>query len=158
MRNKRLGISRTKSKVLCAPRVGIPVIRMGLEVVEPLLDPNNNRFCLFPIRYPDIYEFYKRQIASFWTVDEIDLESDIKQWPTLTDDERYFISHILAFFAGSDGVVNENLATRFSNEVTIPEARAAYSAQQFFESIHSETYSLLIDTLIKDQVRGCCPL
>lgn len=123
---------------------------MGIETVEPLLDPGNNRFTLFPIKHPDVYEFYKKQIASFWTVDEIDLESDIKQWPLLTDDERYFISNILAFFAGSDGVVNENLATRFSNEVTIPEARAAYSAQQFFESIHSETYSLLIDTLIKD--------
>lgn len=117
---------------------------------EPLLAPNSMRFTLFPIEYPSIYEMYKKAVASFWTAEEIDLSRDAADWKRMTDDERHFIKHILAFFAGSDGIVNENLCANFCLEVQIPEARAFYTYQQFNESIHSETYSLLIDTYVSD--------
>ena len=118
---------------------------------EILLMNNNNRFVLFPIEYPQIYEIYKRAESSFWTANEIDLSKDQNDWDKLTEDERFFIKNVIGFFAGSDGIVMENLAVRFMREVQIPEARAFYSYQIFNESIHSETYSLLIDTYIKDK-------
>lgn len=118
---------------------------------EPLLRPNASRFVLFPIKYSDIWQFYKKAEASFWTAEEVDLSKDIVHWEQkLTDDERFFISRVLAFFAASDGIVNENLVVRFSKEVQIPEARCFYGFQIMIENIHAEMYSLLIDAYIKD--------
>lgn len=117
---------------------------------EPLLKENPGRFVLFPIQHPDIWEHYKKAEASFWTAEEIDLSADLKDWQNLTDNERHFISHILAFFAASDGIVNENLAENMVNEVQYTEAKFYYGFQIMMENIHSETYSLLIDTYIKD--------
>jgi len=120
---------------------------------EPILQPNDNRFVIFPIQHDDLYEWYKKQQACFWTAEEIDLHADIVDWNTkLTDDERYFIKHILAFFAASDGIVNENLAENFVNEVQYSEAKFFYGFQIMMENVHSETYSLLIDTYVKDSV------
>ena len=120
---------------------------------EPILQPNDNRFVIFPIQHNDLWEWYKKQQACFWTAEEIDLQSDVIDWTTkLTDDERYFIKHILAFFAASDGIVNENLAENFVNEVQYSEAKFFYGFQIMMENIHSETYSLLIDTYVKDEV------
>ncbi|KAI9891853.1 MAG: Ribonucleotide-diphosphate reductase (RNR), small subunit [Vezdaea aestivalis] len=122
------------------------------ETDEPLLQENPHRFVLFPIKYHEIWQMYKKAEASFWTAEEIDLSKDIYDWnERLNDDERYFVSHVLAFFAASDGIVNENLVERFSGEVQIPEARCFYGFQIMMENIHSETYSLLIDTYIKEQ-------
>ena len=112
---------------------------------------NDNRFVLFPIKHPNIWEMYKQAEAAFWTAEEINLRDDLKDWSKLSKDEKHFISYVLAFFAGSDGIVGENLALRFYNDVTIPEARAFYGFQLMMEGIHSETYSLLIDTYIKDE-------
>ena len=117
---------------------------------ELLLQENKDRFVILPINYPAIWEMYKRHEASFWTAEEIDLSSDQKDWENLTDGERHFISHILAFFAASDGIVNENLAINFMREVQVPEARCFYGFQIMMENIHSETYALLIDTYIKN--------
>ncbi|MFN4298218.1 MAG: ribonucleotide-diphosphate reductase subunit beta [Thermaurantimonas sp.] len=118
---------------------------------EPLLRENKDRFVLFPIQHHDIWEFYKKAEASFWTAEEIDLQQDLSDWNNkLNDDERHFIKHILAFFAASDGIVNENLAENFVNEVQYTEAKFFYGFQIMMENIHSETYSLLIDTYIKD--------
>jgi ribonucleoside-diphosphate reductase beta chain len=117
---------------------------------EILLRENKDRFVILPINYPRIWEKYKKHEASFWTAEEIDLSSDLKDWASLNDGERHFISHILAFFAGSDGIVNENLAVNFMSEVQLPEARCFYGFQIMMENIHSETYALLIDTYIKD--------
>jgi len=119
---------------------------------EPLLRDNPNRFVVFPIQYDDIWEYYKKAVASFWTSDEIDLSRDRVDWEGLKEDERYFIKHVLAFFAASDGIVNENLVERFAQEVQIPEARFFYGFQIAMENVHSETYSLLIDTYIRDPV------
>lgn len=120
--------------------------------LEPMLKDNPHRFVLFPIEYDDIWRMYKKAVASFWTSDEIDLKDDIRQFnEQLTDHERHFIKHVLAFFAASDGIVNENLIERFAQEVTNPEARCFYGFQIMIENIHSETYSLLIDTYIKDK-------
>jgi ribonucleoside-diphosphate reductase subunit M2 len=148
-----------------------------LEATEPLLQENPHRFVMFPIKYHEvshvvdafsrvkwisqidanhlcleqIWQMYKKAEASFWTAEEIDLSKDLHDWHNrLNDDERYFISHVLAFFAASDGIVNENLVERFSGEVQIPEARCFYGFQIMMENIHSETYSLLIDTYIKE--------
>jgi len=118
---------------------------------EIILTENLDKYTMFPIEYPDIWEMYKKQVSLFWTVDEIDLSKDAKDWNTLTENEKYFISHILAFFAASDGIVLENLAVRFLDEVQISEARAFYGFQIAMENIHSETYSLLIDSYIKDK-------
>jgi ribonucleoside-diphosphate reductase beta chain len=123
---------------------------MSTEKEEILLKENKDRFVILPINYPTIWEHYKRHEASFWTAEEIDLSSDLKDWANLNDGERHFISHILAFFAASDGIVNENLAINFMNEVQLPEARFFYGFQIMMENIHSETYALLIDTYIKD--------
>ena len=117
---------------------------------EPILKENKNRFVLFPIQHSDIWEFYKKAEASFWTAEEIDLSQDLKDWSNLNDGERHFISHVLAFFAASDGIVNENLAENFVAEVQYTEAKFFYGFQIAIENIHSETYSLLIDTYIKD--------
>lgn len=119
--------------------------------IEPILVENTDRFVLFPIKHNDIWKFYKKAEASFWTAEEIDLSQDTVDWENkLNDDERHFIKHVLAFFAASDGIVNENLAINFLNEVQYPEARCFYGFQVMMENIHSETYSLLIDTYIKD--------
>ena len=117
---------------------------------EPLLASDDNRFVMFPIKYEDIWTMYKKQIDCFWRAEEIDLTKDLTHWNTLNDEERYFISMILAFFAASDGIVLENLAVRFMNDIQISEARAFYGFQIAMENIHSETYSLLIETYIKD--------
>lgn len=117
---------------------------------EPLLVENPHRFVLFPIKDNDLWEMYKKAEASFWTAEEIDLGSDMADWVKLSDNERHFISHILAFFAASDGIVNENLAQNFMTELQSPEGRCFYGFQIAVENIHSETYSLLIDTYIKD--------
>ena len=120
-------------------------------MTEPILTDNKDRFVLFPIKHKDMWEMYKKAEASFWTAEEIDLSSDMTDWNNkLNDDERHFIKHVLAFFAASDGIVNENLAINFLREVQYPEARCFYDFQVMIENIHSETYSLLIDTYIKD--------
>jgi len=116
-----------------------------------IIKPNDKRFVIFPIQYPDIWKAYKTHMALFWTTEEIDLSLDMNDWnDKLNDNERYFIKNILAFFAASDGIVNENLAMNFMNDVQIPEARSFYGFQIAIENIHSETYSLLIDTYITD--------
>jgi ribonucleoside-diphosphate reductase beta chain len=120
------------------------------EATEPLLDENEDRHVIFPIRHPDIWTKYKQHMSVFWTPEEIDLAKDMKDWEKLSDNERHFIKHILGFFAGSDGIVMENLSTRFSREVQWPEARHFYACQNLLEAVHAETYSLLIDTYIKD--------
>src|SRR6187551_928139 len=117
---------------------------------EPLLRENKDRFVLFPIRQHDIWKYYKQAEASFWTAEEIDLSQDLKDWANLNDGERHFITHVLAFFAASDGIVNENLAEHFVGEVQYTEAKFFYGFQIAIENIHSETYSLLIDTYVKD--------
>jgi ribonucleoside-diphosphate reductase subunit M2 len=118
---------------------------------EPLLAPDDNRFVMFPIKHNDIWEMYKKQIDCFWRAEEIDLSKDLTNWESLNGDERHFISMILAFFAASDGIVLENLASRFMSEVQVSEARAFYGFQIAMENIHSESYSLLIETYIKDK-------
>ena len=128
------------------------VLPENTTVSEPILEDNPNRFVLFPIQHDDIWAFYKKSEASFWTAEEIDLAADLVDWSEkLNDDERYFIKHILAFFAASDGIVNENLAENFVAEVQYTEAKFFYGFQIMMENIHSETYSLLIDTYIKDK-------
>ncbi|KAJ3334326.1 Ribonucleotide-diphosphate reductase (RNR), small subunit [Blyttiomyces sp. JEL0837] len=118
---------------------------------EPILRLNPKRFTLFPIQYNEVWQMYKKAEASFWTVEEVDLSKDLNDWDNrLNKDEKYFISRVLAFFAASDGIVNENLVERFSSDVQIPEARCFYGFQIMIENIHSEMYSLLIDTYIKD--------
>lgn len=124
------------------------------ESEEPLLKESKRRFVLFPIQYHEIWQMYKKAEASFWTAEEMDLSKDIHDWTNrLNDNERHFVSHVLAFFAASDGIVNENLLERFSNEVQAAEARCFYGFQIMMENIHSETYSLLIDTYIKDSAQ-----
>jgi len=119
---------------------------------DPLLVPDDSRFVMFPIKHDDIWNMYKKQVDCFWRAEEIDLSKDIIQWnEKLTDDERHFISLILAFFAASDGIVLENLGLRFMNDVQLSEARAFYGFQIAMENIHSETYSLLIDSYIKER-------
>jgi ribonucleoside-diphosphate reductase subunit M2 len=118
--------------------------------IEPLLKPDDKRFVMFPIQYNDIWEMYKKQVDCFWRAEEIDLSKDLNDWKTLTNDEQHFIKMIIAFFAGSDGLVLENLASRFMSDVQISEARAFYGFQIAMENIHSQTYSLLIDTYIND--------
>jgi ribonucleoside-diphosphate reductase beta chain len=122
-------------------------------MTEPILAENKDRFVIFPIKHNDIWEYYKKSEASFWTAEEIDLSNDLSDWNNkLNDNERHFVKHVLAFFAASDGIVNENLAINFLNEVQYPEARFFYGFQIMMENIHSETYSLLIDTYIKDPI------
>jgi len=123
----------------------------SLQTNEPILAENASRFVLFPIQHDEIWKMYKKHVASFWTAEEIDLAQDAVDWNNkLSEDERHFIKHVLAFFAASDGIVNENLVLNFMREVQIPEARCFYGFQVAIENIHAETYSLLIDTYIKD--------
>jgi ribonucleoside-diphosphate reductase subunit M2 len=119
---------------------------------EPLLAPDDNRFVMFPIKHDDIWQMYQKQVDCFWRPEEIDLTKDIEHWNSMNEDERHFVSMILAFFAASDGIVLENLASRFMTEVQVSEARAFYGFQIAMENIHSTTYSLLIETYIKDQM------
>jgi len=124
-----------------------------IKSTEPILQDNKDRFVLFPIKHHDMWNMYKDAEASFWTAEEIDLSSDLSDWNNkLSEDEKHFVKHVLAFFAASDGIVNENLAVNFMQEVQYPEARCFYGYQIMIENIHSETYSLLIDTYIKDPV------
>ena len=125
---------------------------MSKIITEPLLAPDDNRFVMFPIRYDDIWQMYKKQIDCFWRPEEIDLTKDLAHWDALSKDEQYYISMILAFFAASDGIVLENLAQRFMGEIQVSEARAFYGFQIAMENIHSHTYSLLIETYIKDSL------
>ena len=119
---------------------------------EPILQENPDRFVIFPIQHHDIWEMYKKQEACIWTAEEIDLAQDLNDWRNnLNDEERYFVKNVLAFFAASDGIVNENLAENFVKEVQYPEAKFFYGFQIMMENIHSETYSLLIDTYITDE-------
>ncbi|KAK0961695.1 Ribonucleotide-diphosphate reductase (RNR), small subunit [Friedmanniomyces endolithicus] len=161
--------ARYESDEVAVPIKGIPVLDEALvqqaqkpspaeevaevddDTTEPILRENAQRFVLFPIKYHEIWQMYKKAEASFWTAEEIDLSKDLHDWnKRLNDDERFFVSHVLAFFAASDGIVNENLVERFSGEVQIPEARCFYGFQIMMENIHSETYSLLIDTYISE--------
>ena len=123
---------------------------MSKTLQEPLLTPDDKRFVMFPIVHQDIWEMYKKQVDCFWRAEEIDLSKDMNHWLRLSDQEKYFVSMILAFFAASDGIVLENLGSRFMNEVQVSEARAFYGFQIAMENIHSQTYSLLIDTYIKN--------
>lgn len=118
--------------------------------MDSILAPNDQRFVIFPIKHHEVWEMYKKHMAVFWTAEEIDLIPDLADWEKLNDDEKHFVKHVLAFFAASDGIVNENLAINFHNDVQIPEARCFYGFQIAMENIHSETYSLLIDTYVKD--------
>ncbi len=138
-------------KSMAADRLLFTSLYKNLEKDEPLLIPNSKRFVLFPIEHPQVWAMYKKAQASFWTAEEIDLTADMTDWNhKLNADEKHFVSHVLAFFSASDGIVNENLAARFLTEVQIPEAKCFYGFQIAIENIHSETYSLLIDTYIKD--------
>lgn len=119
--------------------------------IDPILEEDMQRYVLFPIKYNDIWNMYKKQVDSFWRAEEVDLSKDMKDWNRLNDDEKFFITRILAFFASSDGIVLENLAERFMNDVQIAEARCFYGFQIMMENIHSEMYSLLIDTYVKDE-------
>jgi ribonucleotide reductase beta subunit family protein with ferritin-like domain len=119
---------------------------------EELFNKNNSRLTTFPIKYRPIWDMYKKQIASFWTVEEVDLSKDISDWYKLSKDEQYFVKHILAFFAASDGIVNMNLSERFINDIEITEAKYFYRFQEAMEDCHSEMYSLLIETYIKDSL------
>ena len=123
---------------------------MSKNVNEPLLNPDDNRFVMFPIKYDDVWQMYKKQVDCFWRAEEIDLSKDLAHWETLSQEEKFFLSMILAFFAASDGIVLENLGLRFMNDVQISEARAFYGFQIAMENIHSQTYSLLIETYIKN--------
>jgi ribonucleoside-diphosphate reductase subunit M2 len=123
---------------------------MSRTVTEPLLTEDDSRFVMFPVHYDDIWAMYKKQVDCFWRAEEVDLSKDLTSWKTLNEDEKFFIKHIIAFFAASDGIVLENLGMRFMSEVQISEARAFYGFQIAMENIHSEMYSLLIDTYIKD--------
>ena len=124
---------------------------MSKTLNEPLLKEDASRFVMFPIQYADVWEMYKKQVDCFWRAEEVDLSKDLASWAKLTEDEQYFIKMILAFFAASDGIVVENLGMRFMSDVQVSEARAFYGFQIAMENIHSEMYSLLIDTYVKDQ-------
>jgi ribonucleoside-diphosphate reductase subunit M2 len=119
---------------------------------EPILTPSEERFVLFPIKENDIWSMYKKAVSCFWTSEEIDLAEDLRDWIKLSENERFFLSNVLAFFAGSEGIIIENLAKNFASEIQLPEARCFYGFQIAIENIHSETYSLLIDTYIRDTV------
>ena len=125
----------------------------GELAAEPLLQANPHRFVLFPIQHNNIWRMYKKAEASFWTAEEIDLAANVTDWDRLSTTEQHFILHVIAFFAASDGIVNENLSSNFTTKVTSPEARCFYGFQIAVENIHSETYSLLIDTYVKDPTK-----
>ncbi|XP_005953175.1 ribonucleoside-diphosphate reductase subunit M2 [Haplochromis burtoni] len=145
--SSRILASQTARRIFDA---AAPKVKKSSQEEEPLLKDNPRRFVIFPIEYHDIWQMYKKAEASFWTAEEVDLSKDLQHWDAMKDEERYFISHVLAFFAASDGIVNENLVERFMQEVQVTEARCFYGFQIAMENIHSEMYSLLIDTYIKD--------
>ncbi|XP_023144929.1 ribonucleoside-diphosphate reductase subunit M2 [Amphiprion ocellaris] len=147
--SSRILASKTARRIFddAAPKA---VKKSSSSEEEPLLKDNPRRFVIFPIQYHDIWQMYKKAEASFWTAEEVDLSKDLQHWETLKEEEKYFISHVLAFFAASDGIVNENLVERFTQEVQVTEARCFYGFQIAMENIHSEMYSLLIDTYIKE--------
>lgn len=149
LNSSRILASKTARKIF-EDSEAKPQTAKGNTRDEPLLAENPRRFVIFPIKYHDIWQMYKKAEASFWTAEEVDLSKDLQHWESLKDEERYFISHVLAFFAASDGIVNENLVERFTQEVQITEARCFYGFQIAMENIHSEMYSLLIDTYIKN--------
>ncbi|XP_061098047.1 ribonucleoside-diphosphate reductase subunit M2 isoform X1 [Conger conger] len=150
LNSTRILASKTARKIFAETEVTSKDSKKASVQDEPLLRDNPRRFVIFPIKYHDIWQMYKKAEASFWTAEEVDLSKDLAHWESLKDDERHFISHVLAFFAASDGIVNENLVERFSQEVQVTEARCFYGFQIAMENIHSEMYSLLIDTYIKD--------
>ncbi|KAL6756930.1 ferritin-like superfamily [Haematococcus lacustris] len=119
--------------------------------LEPLLEDNPDRYSMFPVRYDGLWRMYKQAVASFWTVEEVDLSVDLRDWDKLSDNEHHFIKYVLAFFASSDGIVMENLAARFMSEVQAPEARAFYGFQIAIENVHSEMYSLLLDSYVRNK-------
>jgi len=142
------------SDSIVTPRVSMieqRVPRPRKKVDEPMLTENEDRFVLFPIQHPDVFKMYKDLVSVRWIVEEVDLTKDLKDWKTLNANEQHFIKRIIGFFAGSDGIVNENLAANFANEVQWPEAKAFYTEQMANETVHSETYSRLIDTYIEDK-------
>ncbi|ESN92943.1 hypothetical protein HELRODRAFT_154313 [Helobdella robusta] len=143
---------KTPEKRLAATKRSFasPDVKACSVACEPLLQPNPRRFVIFPIKHQDIWRFYKMAEASFWTTEEVDMSKDMADWNKLNNDEKHFVKHVLAFFAASDGIVNENLVSRFSKEVQLPEARFFYGFQIAIENIHSEMYSLLIETYIQD--------
>ncbi|PVV00884.1 hypothetical protein BB560_004716 [Smittium megazygosporum] len=145
-------VDQTQIQVQATNKQALTINRVKLrDLQEPLLRPNPHRFVLFPIQWHDIWQMYKKAEASFWNVEEVDLSHDNVHWETkLNDNERHFIKHVLAFFAASDGIVNENLVSNFNSEVQVPEARCFYGFQIMIENIHSEMYSILIDTYIRD--------
>jgi len=120
--------------------------------IEPILKKSLDRFTVFPIKYPDIWDLYNKSLANFWTAEEIDLSKDYEDWENLTKNEQFFIKNTLAFFSSSDGVVSENLVLNFYNDVQIPEARQLYAVQICIEAIHSQTYALLLDSYVKDPI------
>lgn len=122
-------------------------------MMEPLLEKQNNRYVLYPIKYEDIWAYYKKQMTAFWTAEEIDFSADLNDWDQLDSNEKFLIENVLAFFAGSDGIVFENINNNFAEEIHIPEVRCCYGFQAMMENVHSETYSLMIDTLITDKDR-----
>ena len=130
--------------------IGLSEGKQSTKSIETILTPSLSRFTTFPIRYPDLWALYKKAVGSFWTVEEIDLASDLNDWEKLKPDEKHFIKTVLAFFAASDGIVMENIDMNFSKDVQIAEARSFYAYQAFSESIHGETYSLMIDKLVRD--------
>nr|XP_061806269.1 ribonucleoside-diphosphate reductase subunit M2-like isoform X3 [Nerophis lumbriciformis] len=151
LNSSRILASKTARKIFSeSPVSDVKGQQNERREAEPLLKDNPRRFVIFPIQYHDIWRMYKKAEASFWTAEEVDLSKDTQHWELLKEDERFFISHVLAFFAASDGIVNENLVERFTQEVQVTEARCFYGFQIAMENIHSEMYSLLIDTYIKD--------
>jgi ribonucleoside-diphosphate reductase beta chain len=150
LRPRKLSVSAGGAGAETVSAGAMAPISLEDAFVEPILRENPNRFTLFPVAKPRLFEKYKQSLSVFWVPEEIDLSKDMRDWVRLTDNERYFIKNILGFFAGSDGIVQENLATRFMKEIQLPEARAFYAIQNAIEQIHSETYSLLIDTYIED--------
>lgn len=145
----------TSSKQALFPRIVIDDKNLSFEQLKDMLEedvlrPNPNRFSVFPVQYGDMWAMYKKAVASFWTVEEIDMSKDKSDWENLKPDEKFFLKHVLAFFANADGIVNENLSANFMHEVQIPEARQFYSYQGFNEAIHSETYAMLIDSYVTD--------
>lgn len=142
--------SQEIEKITIKPNTNTGKTPKNSKNTEPLLTEEDNRYVVFPIKHQDIWEAYKKQMACFWTAEELDFTQDLKDWNTLTLDEQHFIKNVLAFFAGSDGIVMENLVERFTNEVAWTEAKMAYGFQSAMEAIHSEVYSLMIDTFVKD--------
>jgi ribonucleotide reductase beta subunit family protein with ferritin-like domain len=144
-------VAKMEPPALILGEVNSADIDVKPKIEEPLLTVNPHRHVLFPIEYPDIMDMAKKAIAVFWTVEELDLTKDMKDWEKLDENTQHFIKHVLGFFAASDGILMENLSLNFQNEIQIPEARYFYANQNFMEAIHSETYSLLIDTYIGDK-------